>query len=89
LFWTFGGLIITKESLDTLAQNGTQAIKEPAIILNGKDSDLSNNKALKGKAKRKMITQKMVLSLINVSKKNGTTEREKGYWNTFYCQSKI
>jgi hypothetical protein len=50
---------------------------------------LSNSKALKGKAKRKMITQKMVLSLIDVNDKNGTHERKKSYWNTFYCQSKI
>jgi hypothetical protein len=74
---------------NTLAQNETASIDEPAIIVSGKGSDLSNCKALKGKAKRKMITQKMVLSLIDVSKKNGTTEREKAYWNTYYCQSKI
>jgi plasmid rolling circle replication initiator protein Rep len=74
---------------NTLAQNGTTVAVEAAIIVNGKGSDLSNGKALKGKAKRKLITQKMVLNLIDVSKKNGTTEREKGYWNTFHCQSKI
>lgn len=74
---------------NTLAQNGTTTAENPAIIVNGKGSDLNNGKALKGKAKRKMITQKMVLSLIDVSKQNGTKEREKGYWNTFHCQSNI
>lgn len=74
---------------NTLAQNGTALVGEAAIIVNGKGSDLSNGKALKGKAKRKLITQKMVLNLIDVSKKNGTTEREKGYWNTYHCQNKI
>ena len=74
---------------NTLAQNGTGLIETPAILVNGKGSDLSNGKALKGKAKRKMITQKMVLNLIDVSKQNGTKEREKGYWNTYHCQSKI
>jgi hypothetical protein len=74
---------------NTLAQNGTASLHELAIIVNGKGSDLSNHKALKGKAKRKMITQKMVLSLIDVTNKNGADERKKAYWNTFYCQSKI
>jgi hypothetical protein len=44
--------------INTLPQNGRQALKELAIIVNGKGSDLSNSKAWKGKAKRKRISQK-------------------------------
>ena len=74
---------------NTLAQNGTsQGLKTP-IIVKGNGSDLNNIKALRGRAKRKMITQAMVLSLIDVTENTGNDERKKGYWNTYYCQNKI
>lgn len=44
--------------LDTLAQNGTGYFGKSAIIVIGKGSELSKNKTLKGRAKRKFITQK-------------------------------
>ena len=31
----------------------------------------------------------MALSLIDVAKKNGEDEREKAYWNTYYCQNSV
>ncbi len=77
-------LTLSQGSFNTLAQNGTGNV----LIVQGKGSELSNNKALKGRAKRKMITQKTVLNLIDVEKsKNGVTP--KGYWNTYHCQSKV
>ncbi|MCK5815216.1 MAG: protein rep, partial [Flavobacteriaceae bacterium] len=36
-----------------------------------------------------MITQKMVLNLIDVAKEKGDMDRVKSYWNTYHCQSKI
>src|SRR5690606_31990822 len=52
-------------------------------------SELSNDKALKGIAKRKMITQKMALSLIDVEHASGGNNLKKGLWNTYHCQEKI
>ena len=31
----------------------------------------------------------MALSLIDVAKENGDVEREKAYWNTYYCQNSV
>ena len=78
-----------KGKFNTLGESGTTFYNKPAIIVNGSGTDLANRKALKGRAKRKMITQKMVLSLIDVCDKNSTPDRKKAYWNTFNCQSKI
>jgi hypothetical protein len=81
-----------QSSLNTLAQTGTinkEIGTGKVIIVNGKGSDLANDKALKGRAKRKMITQKMIFSLIDVARKKEDREKMDSYWNTFYCQSKI
>jgi plasmid rolling circle replication initiator protein Rep len=59
------------------------------VVVNGRGSDLLNEKAIKGRAKKKLTTQKIVSSLIDVAKKKGATERVESYWNTFYCQNKI
>lgn len=62
----------------TSAQSETTATEIKATIVNGLGSDLSKTKALKGRAKRKVITQKMVVSLIDaVEKKGSTTEMKK------------
>jgi hypothetical protein len=50
---------------------------------------LSNDKALKGRAKRKTITQSMVLSLMDVAKQKGNNENQNSYWNTYYCQNRV
>lgn len=76
-------------SLNTLAQNGTGFEKSQVLILKGKGSELNNAKALKGRAKRKLITQTTVLSLVDAAGKNGPTERQKSYWNTYHCQSRV
>ncbi|HVG40988.1 MAG TPA: hypothetical protein VM888_05195, partial [Chitinophagaceae bacterium] len=60
-----------------------------AIIVNGNGTELVNEKAIKGRAKRKMITNKMTLSLIEVVKENKDFDRLKGYWNTYHCHSKL
>jgi len=57
--------------------------------LQGNGSDLSNGKALKGKGKRKIITQKMTLSLVDAEKNMGEDILTKSYWSTYHCQSRI
>lgn len=80
-------------SLDTLAQNGTNfyhdSTYKPAIIVTGLGSELGNDKVLKGKAKRKTISQTMSLSLIEIAKRKGQTEKVKSLWNTYHCQNKL
>jgi hypothetical protein len=83
------GKYTSEDVFNTLAQNGTDYDKQSAIILTGNGSDLSNNKAIKGRAKRKLITQKMVLSLMDVAKDKGDYQRKKSYWNTFHCQNLV
>lgn len=50
---------------------------------------MSNLVALEGRAKRKTITQSMMLNLMDVAKEKGDIEKQNAYWNTYYCQSKI
>jgi plasmid rolling circle replication initiator protein Rep len=60
-----------------------------SIIVNGNGSDLGNSKGFKGRAKRKMITQKTILNLVDVMDKYGADERKKSYWNTYHCLNKV
>lgn len=77
--------------LDTLAQNGTpkgiNSIHKDLIIVTGNGTEIKNIKGLKGWAKRKLITQKMMLALIDVAKEKGKTDHNKAYWNTYHCLS--
>lgn len=73
----------------TLADNGTNKTGQNNIIVNGEGTDLSKKEALKGRAKRKTITQIMMLNLITIAQQNGEPELEKSYWNTYYCQQNI
>ncbi len=73
----------------TLADNRTNKVGQNNIIVNGDGSDLNNDKALKGRAKRKTITQVMMLNLIKIAQENVEPELEKSYWNTYYCQQNL
>ncbi len=74
---------------NTLAQRGTNLTGKPALIIQGNGSDLTDEKAIKNRAKRKLISQAMSLSLVDASSKYGSPELKKSYWNAHYCQSKI
>jgi len=76
-------------SLNTLAQSGTAIWKNKTAILAGKGSDLTNLNSIKGRAKRKLITQKLSLNLVDAAKSKKAIVNEKRYWNTYYCQNRI
>jgi len=77
-------------SFNTLAQNRTKPGDKPVAILLGKGSELSEKLVLKGRAKRKVITQAMVLGLIDANNIKGLTgDWRKSYWNTYHCQGRI
>jgi len=75
----------------TLAESGTQKNRiTPSIALvSGEGTDIINNPSLVSRAKRKVITQKMTLALIDVAKEKGDDERVKAYWNAYHCQNKV
>jgi hypothetical protein len=78
--------------LDTLAQSRTRiesTLHSVPIVVNGLGSDLKDVGALMGRAKRKTITQAMVLGLIDVATKKKKPDRIKSYWNAYHCQSRI
>ena len=80
-------------SLNTLAQTGTEICKEtavmPATIVVGQGSPLGDNKVLKGRAKRKCITQKSVLSLKDIAANRENHDMVKSLWNTYHCQNRL
>lgn len=78
-----------QRQFNTLGQSGTNKVGQKQTIVSGNGSDLHNNDALKGRAKRKTITQAMILSLMDVAKQKGDTEKQNAYWNTYYCQSNV
>lgn len=47
------------------------------------------NASLRNRAQCKVIRRSLVLVLIDVAKENGALEREKTYWNTYYCLSHV
>lgn len=73
----------------TLADNATNITRQNNVTVNGEGSDLNKFEALKGRAKRKTITQMMMLKLIKIAQEEGEPELEKSYWNTYYCQQNV
>ena len=79
-----------QRGINTLVQNGTLK-PQKTILLTGTGTELSNINALKGRAKRKVITQSMVLNLLDAAAKAAVQNEKiyRGYWNTYYCQNKV
>lgn len=92
-----GNLHRPKSSLEggiyTLAQSGTNNISDipllPDKMVYGKGSDSSDKEVWKRRAKRKYITQKLMLALVDVCKNKGEPERAQQYWNAYHCQSEL
>ena len=79
--------------LNTLAQSGTtqtdHAYYPTEKLVFGKGSDLTDAQALQVRAKRKAITNAIILQLIDVAKAKGHTERVQSYWNAYHCNSHV
>lgn len=77
--------------LETLAESGTQNNNEISSIalVTGEGTDILNNPSLANRARRKLITRKMVLALIDVVKEKGEPEREQAYWNAYHCLGNV
>lgn len=82
-----------KGQFNTLAQNGggvtTNLVQKHPIIVNGEGTDLSTG-AIRNRAKKKTITQLLMLCLIDVAReKSRGQEYIQAYWNTWHCQSRV
>ena len=64
-------------------------LRQSVILLHGNGSDLTNTKALQRRARSKLITQSMILKVIDVAKERKAWDRVKSYWNTYHCQNRI
>lgn len=80
-------------NFNTLAQTGTtfnfQDASKLGIILHGTGSDLLNSKAIKGRAKRKQISQVLSIGLVEIAQNKGNRKLEKTFWNTYHCFNTI
>lgn len=80
---------VDKGQFNTLAQRETPkpatSLKQRKITVTGMGTDLRKVNQISGWAKRKTITQKTMLALIEVAEGKGAKERVKQYWNTYYC----
>lgn len=73
------GQPVSGGQFNTLAQTGTRFAGKGVAIVLEKDSNLGDQKTIQSKARRKMITQKMAVSLVEVSDKYGAPEMKKAY----------
>ena len=58
-------------------------------VVKGNGSELGNRKRVLGKANRKMISTKRILSLIDVAKGKGDEKSENEFWEVFHCQEEV
>lgn len=86
---TNGGSAGGRGALDTSAQNGTGISGRKAVILYGRGSELGDAKIITNKAKRKIITETMAITLVDIARKRGDLEKAQKYWNTYHCQSRL
>ena len=80
-------------SLNTLAQIGTENhernFSKLAVTVTGTGSEVGNEKFMKGRAKKKIITQTLALSFLQVADKNEDHDKKKSFWNTYHCQNRL
>ena len=79
------------DDIYTLAQSGTQNINKSIskVLVSGEGTDIINNPSLKNRAKRKVITRKMILSLVDVAKEKGCKDRAVLYWKAYHCLNNV
>jgi hypothetical protein len=93
MYWNSGEQSFGGRQFNTLAQNGSnqKAVKncKANVTVNGTGTDISKVEVLDQRTKKKIITQKKMLSLIDVATSKKQFDRVQCYWNTFHCQSRL
>ncbi len=59
------------------------------IFVGGTGSDITDEKLWKGRVKKKVITQSMVLQLMRIAENKGNKDFKKSLWNTYHCLNYI
>ncbi len=84
---------VSGNSIYTLAQkqttNNISLQGGGIVIVKGNGTELKDPKAIKGRARRKMITQKRALKLVDVAKRKGDREIKQQFWNAYHCQNNL
>ena len=80
-------------NFNTLGQSDTPNYlnlnSQPSMRVHGNGTDLTQKRAMDGRAKRKLITKVLTLKLVDVAKAKGDKKMEKAYWNAYHCQEKL
>ncbi len=60
-----------------------------SVVVQGNGSELGKRQRVLGRAKRKMISNKRALKLIDVSKSKGDEKSMNEFWDVFHCQENL
>jgi hypothetical protein len=64
-------------------------MEKPGILLRGAGSAITNEQGKQRRAKAKLITQTVMLRLIEIATERGAVDQAKAYRRTYYCQSRL
>jgi len=62
---------------------------EKSVKVKGSGSELGNQKRVLGRAKRKLISTKKILVMIDIAKSKKEKDIEREFWEVFHCQRKV
>lgn len=76
---------------NTLGQSRTANFHETSesLTISGVGTDLINNPSLLKRANKKVITNALVLALVDVCKEGNEVYWSKRYWRSYHCQTKL
>jgi len=76
---------------NTLGQSRTANFDNTlqSLIITGVGTDLIDNPSLLKRANKKVITNALVMALVDISKESGELDWTKRYWNSYHCQTKL
>lgn len=75
--------------LDTLAEFGTESDEKTPEYVVGIGSDINDTDTVLQTAKKKFVTQNIVLKLIDIAKDDGNVKMAKYLWNAYHCRSNL
>ena len=85
------GMDATGGSIYTLAESGTgvNEFASSRSVVRGRGVEIHKNLSLKARPQRKVISQRLVLALVDVAREKRDSNRVQQYWNTYNCLNKV
>ncbi len=74
---------------NTLGQSDTNKSGKRTVTVGGKGAAIDEVNVLEGRSKRKIITNAIILHLIDHAKSKGHDKMVQCYWNTYHCLNKV